>query len=65
MPQTKEERLKMIRDAAAKHEEVTLLSLGTVPVTKQDVMEEADDLDSFREYERDLASDRGLTSDER
>jgi hypothetical protein len=65
MAQTKEERLALIREAAAKHEEATLLALGTIPVTREDILEEASDLDAFREHELDLNSERGLTSDER
>jgi hypothetical protein len=63
----KEQRLQMIREAAEKHRENTLLALGTTLPTRDDIQEEAGDLDSFREYERDLATEEraGINSDER
>ena len=58
---TKEERLAYMKERFPQLED----SIGEIPLSKRDIRESVEELDSFREHTRDRVSQReGLTSDE-
>jgi hypothetical protein len=58
---TKEERLQMIKDRHQASQDV----VGEIPISKREIRETVEELDSFREYARDRKTEsEALTSDE-
>lgn len=58
---TKEERLAYMKERFPQLED----SIGEIPLSKRDIRESVEELDSFREHTRDQVSQReALTSDE-
>jgi len=60
----KAERLRLLKEIGQRHAERELLMFTGIPLSDDDVKDEVQSMDTFREENRDKSSAKGINSDE-